>query len=249
MPKGNVETKKINKKLFLYIVNAKGYSIRKLGDVDQNIISATEKTIRRQLNEGRMRPKYIEEIAKFLDIDSRVLTGELIFLHGYRNLYPLEHLEEYPYFRQERDAFQQENMKETLSRVLSLFNRSYSQFEVKDFEDQYLFQKELLEAIYPVVKKHFVVDGLGKSDEMEAQWILAALDYARDDYYEEQWADTTLRQKFLDNLPQGYTKEKINRMSPDELIGLDMYLQRTDEDDVAEKEFEEKMKKKYHIEE
>jgi len=183
MPKNRVETKKVYKKLFLHIVKAKGSSIRKLGAVEQDKIKATEKTIRRQLNEGRMRPDYIEEIAKYLNVDSRVLTGELIYLHGYHNGYPLKHLDEYPYFREERDAYQREDIKETLSRVLSLFNRSYSQFEAKEYEEQYLFQKELLEAMYLIVRKHFDVDGFGNKDEMEAQWIFYALDGAKDSYY------------------------------------------------------------------
>ena len=63
MPKNRVETKKVNKKIFLKILKLRGLSIRKLGDVEQNLISASDKTIRRQLNEGRMRPLYIKEIA------------------------------------------------------------------------------------------------------------------------------------------------------------------------------------------
>jgi hypothetical protein len=247
MPKNKVETKRIDKKIFLQIIKAKGSSIRKLGAVDQSTIKATEKTIRRQLNAGSMRPNYIEEIAKYLDIDSRVLTGELIYLHVYKNEYPLSHLDEYPYYREERDAYLRENIKETLSRILSLFNRSYSQFEAKEYEEQYQFQKELLEAIYPIVRKYFDIDGFGKKDEIEAQWVFAALDNSKDDYYEEQWANTTLRQSFLENPPDGYTKEKINKMSTSDLIGLSMNLQRTEKDDAIEKEFEERMKKKYHI--
>ena len=40
-------------------------------------IDCTERTIRRSLNEGKMSPCFLDQIAKHLDVDSRLLSGEL----------------------------------------------------------------------------------------------------------------------------------------------------------------------------
>lgn len=225
MPKNKVETIKVDKQIFLEVIKLKGYSIRKLGAVDQNLIKATDKTIRRQLNEGRMRPEYIEEIAKYLDVDSRVLTGELINIYGRVNLYPLEHIDDFTYFHRQREQFREENIEYMLYCILMLFNRSFSQFEAKNYFEQYLFQKELFEAMYNIITKYFHVDGLGKTDEEEAQRIFAELDYERENHYMNLHVNNNIRPRLLDNPPIGYTKEEINRLTIDEIIQLDRALE------------------------
>lgn len=149
MPKNRVETKKVNKKIFLKILKLRGLSIRKLGDVEQNLISASEKTIRRQLNEGRMRPLYIKEIAKYLNVDSRILTGELFYKFNDEYLCEMliNRLDEYPYFQEEREAYIREDIDKMIAIVLSIFNRAYSQFEKKDKMEQFLFQEDFFNAI------------------------------------------------------------------------------------------------------
>ena len=144
MPKNRVETKKVNKKIFLKILKLRGLSIRKLGDVEQNLISASDKTIRRQLNEGRMRPLYIKEIAKYLNVDSRILTGELFYKFNDEYLCEMliNRLDEYPYFQEEREAYIREDIDKMIAIVLSIFNRAYSQFEKKDKMEQFLFQED-----------------------------------------------------------------------------------------------------------
>ncbi len=229
MPKNHVRKDIVYKHIFMEVLKQTGHSIRELGKVGQDKIKASDKTIRRQLNEGKMRPDYIKEIAEYINVDSRVLTGTMIIRDGYINTYPLAHLDEYPFSREEVESLRRERIKEFLSRVLALFNRSYSQFEKMNFEEQYSFQKELLEAILPVVRKHFKSDVLGNENYNEDDRIIVELENSLEDHYLYMSADTTLRQQFLDNPPEGYTKKQIEELTPEELIGLDLYLQYKEE--------------------
>ena len=242
MPKNVVKIKPVNKEIFFRIIKEKGSSIRKLGNTEG--IDCSEKTIRRELNtRGGLREQYLDQIARYLDVDSRLLSGELVKKafsttdKSMKNLYlsPLAHIEDYPYFREEQDRLRKEHIDETLKRILSLFEVSYEQFKAKTFEEQYDFQHDLLSAILPVMYKHFDRDGYGDTGRISFESIIVSLEYYRDDYYEREYADTTLREKFMQSLPEGYTPKQIKKMSPDELIGLDMYLQSLkypeDEDD------------------
>lgn len=232
MPKKEVKVRPVNKEIFQYIINKKGSSIRKLGAA--NCIDCSEKTIRRELNKsGGLRERYLEQIARYLDVDSRLLSGELVkkaFItqdECLKKLYlhPLEHIEDYPFFREEQDRLRSERIEETLKRILSLFEISYEQFQAKDFEEQYSFQHDLFSAILPVMYRHFDRDGYGDSDRLSFQSILDQLENYKEDYYEKQYADTTLREAFLRNPPKGYSRDKIKKMSPSALISLDLFLQ------------------------
>lgn len=55
----------INKERFIDYIHSKGVSIRKLGQE----IDRTEKTLRRNLNNGEMPPGTLYMIAKYLDAD------------------------------------------------------------------------------------------------------------------------------------------------------------------------------------
>lgn len=68
MPKNKVKTIPVNKKIFLYILQEKKSSIRKLGASED--IDFSEKTIRRALNNGEMRPELVKQIAIHLNIES-----------------------------------------------------------------------------------------------------------------------------------------------------------------------------------
>ena len=243
MPKNRVETKKVNKKIFLKILKLRGLSIRKLGDVEQNLISASDKTIRRQLNEGRMRPLYIKEIAKYLNVDSRILTGELFYKFNDEYLCEMviNRLDEYPYFQEEREAYIREDIDKMIAIVLSIFNRAYSQFEKKDKMEQFLFQEDFFNAIWPVIKKHFELDGFGNKINLEEEWVFYALENAKETYIIELDADTRLRQQFLNNPPRGYTREEISKMPPSQLIDIELSLKQSAE----ETDFEQYLKEKY----
>lgn len=235
MPKNVVKIKPVNKEIFLYIIKQKGSSIRKLGNTTG--IDCSEKTIRRELNtRGGLREQYLDQIAQHLNVDSRLLSGELVKEafsttdKTLRGLYlsPLSHIDDFPYFREEQDRLRKEHIDETLKRILSLFEISYEQFKTKSFEEQYDFQHDLLSAILPVMYKHFDKDGYGDTERISFESIIVSLENYRDDYYEQEHADTTLREAFIHNPPKGYTPNQIKKMSPDELIGLDMYLQSLD---------------------
>ena len=248
MPKNVCKTVPVHKKVFLHILKIKNSSIRKLGEAQD--IDCSEKTIRRELNSGGLREQYVEQIAKHLNVDSRLLTGELVknaFATSDKvwqriNLQPLDHVEDFPYFRAEQEKLRKENISETLRRILSLFEISYDQFEAKNFEEQYEFQHDLFSAILPVMFKHYDKDGYGNTDGSSMQKIIFDLENYRDDYYESQHADTVVRKRFMDKPPKGYTKDQIKRMSPDEIISLDLYLQDEQDGSVGTDELAEKYK-------
>ncbi|MFR4453802.1 MAG: hypothetical protein ACLT5W_13350 [Ruminococcus sp.] len=231
MPKGYVETDHVNKDVFMQVLKLKKTSIRRLDE--EPSIECSDKTIRRSLNNGKMRRQYIEQIAKYLDVDSRLLTGELVegAFHTtnsvVRKLYlnPLTHIKDFPYFREEQERLQREKIDETLKRILSLFEISYKQFEEKDFEEQYSFQHDLFVAILPIIYKHFKQDGYGDAEMYNCQRIISELEDYHDLVESRKYADNILRKHFIKSVPEGYTKTDIERMTPDELIEIDAYLQ------------------------
>lgn len=236
MPKNMVKIKPINKEVFQYVLKKKGSSIRKLGSV--SCIDCSEKTIRREINtRGGLREQYLEQIARYLDVDSRLLSGELVKKalstqdEVLKRLYlqPLAHINDYPFFREEQDRLRSEHIEETLKRVLSLFEISYDQFQKKGFEEQYSFQHDLFSAILPVMYKHFDRDGYGDKERLSFEEVLYQLESYRENYYEQQYADTILRETFLRDLPKGYSRNQILKMSPSDLIGLDLFLQSQEE--------------------
>ena len=76
MPKGPVKREKINKDVFKKILKIKKSTIPKLGE--ELSIECSEKTIRRSLGKGEMRKQYLHQIAKFLDVDYDLLTGDMV---------------------------------------------------------------------------------------------------------------------------------------------------------------------------
>lgn len=230
MPKNKVKTEPVNKEVFLKVLRAKGSSIKKLDK--EGTVTCSDKTIRRSLNSGSMRWIYIDQIARCLNVDPRLLTGEMLrgaFLATSKlekNLYlsPLRHIDQYPYFRAEQDRLRKEEIGETIKRVLSLFEISMDQFNEMTFDKQYDFQHDLLNAILPVIYKHFNEDGYGDAEMVSCQRIIIELESYKEDYDLKEYANTVLRQRFIDNCPKGYTVKEISAMSPDELIDLDMSL-------------------------
>ncbi len=177
MPKGKVATEPVNKEIFIRVLKLKGYSIRKLVD---ELDWCSDKTIRRSLNNGRMRPKYIIEIARYIDVDPGVLTGKRI-----KQIEALDRLpiEKYPFFKAEQEKLMTESINETLRRVLSLYNISLAQYECMEFEKQYTFQHDLLTAVLPVIYKHFDRDGFGDTEMLSCQEIIIDLENYRENYY------------------------------------------------------------------
>lgn len=256
MPKAEVKKIVVNKKLFLAVINAKGYSIRKLCELyldDSDMCS--DRTLRRSLDSGKIRAKYIDAIAKIIDVDPRYLTGEI------RNIDPklkrvdkitvsyyISLISHYPYSRKELDELQHIAIKDHLTNVLSLFDFSYKQFETMDFETQFNFQHELFESIVPVLAKYFKEDGYGNKERPALDTLILSLENYYETECELQYADTTLREKFVQSPPDGYTSTQIKKMSRDQLLDLDLYLQWKDYVPTPEDiEFEKRMEEKYHI--
>lgn len=239
MPKNKVKTVSVNKNVFRIILQEKNSSIRKLGAAKD--INFTEKTIRRALNNGEMRPELVKQIAMHLNIDSSLLTGELVkkafnakneIIKEYY-LEPLYHLEDYPYYREEsRELSKIKNdgmfitggFYETMKRLLDLFNVSYNQYEELDVEAQYHFEKELYEAMIPIIRKYFRKDAFGNSDSSAFYGILSELENWKDHHDDLIYADTVIRKKYLDNPPKGLTKSKIEKMSSQDILDYDIGL-------------------------
>lgn len=239
MPKNKVKTVNVNKIVFMIILKEKNSSIRKLGAAED--INFTEKTIRRALNNGEMRPELVKQIAKHLNIDSSLLTGELvkkaftakneIFKDKY--LEPLYHLENYPYYREESRELSEVNydgmfvtggFQETMTRLLDIFDVSYKQYEELEFETKYHFEKELYEAMIPIIRKYFKKDAFGNGDSSAFIGILSDLEHWKDSHDDLIYADTVIRKKYLENPPKGLTKDKIIKMSSQEILDYDIGL-------------------------
>lgn len=228
MPKKTIYKIPVDKVAFMSVVKECGSSIIKLGECEN--IDCTERTIRRSLNEGKMSPCFLDQIARYLDVDPRLLTGEL---HKQANFYSDDLLrtmclaqlkaKEYPYYQKRKSDLNQQPIGELLEQILALFEISFSQFEMLDFESQYLLQHDLLDALVPVIRKHFEVDAYGRTDMPDLERIIYELESFRSDYYLHLYAEEVLRKKFLECPPHVKSKVEIRRMDVEELIKFDMY--------------------------
>ena len=227
MPKGMIYKVPVNKSSFISVVHECGSSIIKLGACGE--IDCTERTIRRSLNEGKMTPSFLDQIARHLDVDSRLLSGEL---HKQANSYSDEFIrsialaqlkpENYPYFRKRQSDLNAQPIEVLWEQILVLFDISFSQFEEMDFEARYLLQHDLLDALAPVIRKHFTADAFGRTDMPNLEKVISDLENYREDHYLNLYAETVLRQRYSEKPPQGKTKEDILSMSTDVLIALDI---------------------------
>ena len=75
MPRGKTNKEFINKTIFMELIRYKKSSIRQLGKLKS--IACTERTIRRSLNEGLITHKFLDQIARHLDLDPELLSGKL----------------------------------------------------------------------------------------------------------------------------------------------------------------------------
>lgn len=229
MPKGKIYKIPVNKAVFMSVVKKCGSSIIKLGKCEE--IDCTERTIRRSLNEGQMTPCFLDQIAKHLNVDPRLLSGEFhkqaesFSDDFFRNIY-LKRLtvDKNPYFQKRKSDLIKQPMRELIEQVLSLFDISISQYDAFDFESQHLFQLDLFYAIIPVVQKHFSEDAYGQKDMPNLERIIFELENYREDYYLHQYAEDVLRKNFLKDPPKGKTKADIYKMTSDDLIALDFSL-------------------------
>lgn len=229
MPKKEIYKVDVNKIVFMSVLKECNSSIRKLGACEE--IDCTERTIRRALNEEKITPRYLNQIAKELDVDSRLLSGEL---HKKADSYSDEFLRDmylaqlkvknFPYYRKRKMDLDKQPIEYLLEQILSLFEISFIQFEEMDFEAKYQLQHDLLSVLVPVIRKHFKMDAYGRKSMPNLEKIIADLENYRDDYYLHLHAEEILRKRFLKEPPLGMTKAEIRRMNPEEIIAIDMRL-------------------------
>lgn len=228
MPKGKIHKDIVHEDIFKSIVKECGSSIIKLGKNDK--IDCTERTIRRSLKEGRMTPRYLDQIAKALNVDAHLLSGEL---HQQAYSYQDEILrniclsqltvKNYPYYKNRKSYWISQPIEELLEHILSLFEISFSQFEKMDYESQYLFQYDLFEAIIPVIWKHFNEDAYGRKDMPNLEEIICQLENAHEEHQLNEYAEK-IRGEFLKHPPMGKRRSDIQKMNMNELIDLDMHI-------------------------
>ena len=196
MPRKPVYTIPINKIIFKEIIKRKGYNIRSLTD---KLSICSERTLRRALNNGLIRPIYLN--------------------------YYYHELNKYPFSRKAFDELQNLDIKNHLSNIFSLFNISYKQFENLDFEKKYNLPHDLFETIPQILLKYFSEDAYGNKDMYNLYHLVSELENYYEDYNLHLNAENCLRKKFLNNRPKGYSKSKILSMTTDELLDLDQSLQ------------------------
>ncbi len=233
----------INKEVFEAVITARGYSRRKIGkESKKNNDWPSDRTIRRNLNDGSMKACYFDNIAKKINVMPSYLSGEEYeklerkyekLLEKYKSddqeeikkkllLRYINQIDQYPYSRKEYEEIRRTSLKESLSYILALFEISYVQYEKMDNKKQYEFQHELYEGMSKVLGKYFKEDALGDEEMFGLNKILLDLEAKREAIHEEEYADIVLRSKYVKNVPIGYIKKEVEAMQPEDLIALDM---------------------------
>lgn len=115
-------------------------------------------------------------------------------------------------------SFKTGGIKETIQRILALFDTSYSQFEGMSFDEQYHFQYDLFDAMLPVIYRCFKKNAYGETGITSFSRIINDLEDCKEDHDELEYADTVLRQQYLNNPPKGLTYKKIEKMPASELL-------------------------------
>lgn len=233
MPRGALkDTVSIDRDIFKKILKLKGYKMKDLSEIiqpsDPEYI-CSERTLSRSLNKGIIRSVYLNKIAKKINVDPRFLSGDIYKYNSKYSTHNINYyyrdIDKFPYSREAYDKIRQQDIKAHLSSMFALFEISYEQFESLDFETQYNLQHDLFEAISTILGRYFKVDALGNKEMYGLEQILIDLESYRESFYEHQYADTTLRERFSANPPDGYSRDDIKNMPPDELITLDMDIQ------------------------
>ena len=246
MPKGKVETKPIIKEAFMGVLARKGKSIRKLDaelyerlitrDAENKVMQddyPSDKTIRRSLKQGAMRPKYITAIAEYLDVDPRLLTGEIVGwnYNTQKDLWrasftsKLSCIDNFPFCRAKIERIQRQKTDAYIASLLGAFSISYTQFEQLNEETRYNFLHRLFEIIESVIIKTFDQDCFGDKSMVMCHWPVDQIENAHEDYL----ISMSIKREFLQDPPEGYSIADIEKMSPWELLTLDYDLHYNDE--------------------
>ena len=224
----------VDSEIFKYIVKKKIGGICKIAF--KNICS--ERSIRRSLEKHSMDVKFLEEIARQIDVDPRLLSGEY---YNMRKKYDNPNddyefkkaylsclvLDKYPYFNKEKADFEEGSIDSLLKNIFALFDISFPQFKEMDFETQCKLQREIFKSLAGIIGKYFDVDAYGRKGLPDLYEIIARLDSFIDDHYFYEYVKTDLRKKYAENPPLGYNAQQILNMDAEKLITLDMDIHET----------------------
>lgn len=100
-----------------------------------------------------------------------------------------------PYFRKRQSELNKQPIEDLLEQMLALFEISFSQFEDMDFETRYLLQQDLLDALVPVIRKHFKVDAYGRKEIPNLEEVINDLENYREAHYLNIYAETVLQKQ------------------------------------------------------
>ena len=92
------------------------------------------------------------------------------------------------------------------------------------------------------IEKYFDRDAYGNTDGYSFQRIIDELEYSRENYLEAEYTDKILRKQLIEHPPKGYNREKIKKMSVEELTALDLQLQAEEVGATTESKLAEKYK-------
>ena len=84
---------------------------------------------------------------------------------------------------------------------------------------------ELFYSIIPIILKHFDCDGYGNAEMPNCERILFELENMKDRQEEGIFAEEVLRGQFLASPPPGVSRDRIRRMTADELLALDYWAE------------------------
>ncbi len=172
-----------------------------------------------------MRPKYISVIAEYLDVDPRLLTGEIVSwdydtqndLWQYSFSAMLNRIEDYPFIREKMEKIQRQKTEEYITNLLGVFSISYTQFKQLSEEAHYIFLHELFGSIETVILKTFDQDCYGDKSMIMCHWPIEQLESAHDDYL----LSMSIKEEYVRKPPKGFSAEDIRKMTSWELIKFD----------------------------
>ena len=227
MPKGNLKnTKPFSEEIFKKILKEKKYTIEEFAQE----VGIGTRTLGRAMKSSVIKAEFFEIIAKQLDICPSILAGTYPPLKKGSLTLNNINFSSFPYQMGWYEGT--EYYLDRLKDLLGLFDVSYDDIEAMDIDDRFDMFVEIANAIGLIADKYFnarthiryLSKDHEKYDYSGLELLLDVLENERINCYMQLHANTVLREELIKKKPKGYTKKQILRMSPDELIGLDLYL-------------------------
>src|SRR5699024_8835067 len=184
------------------------------------------------LNNGKIRPQYLDAIGELLDVETDYLSGgsldkRIQFTKNINSNYEVllnnyvAKIDEHPYAMKEINDFKNNSIYKYLSNIFSIFNISIEQFKQLEISDQYQLQEELLKDLEKTVRKYFSEDVSGDKTFNEMERVFVDFESNKDKLNFDLYLDEVVRNKYIKNLPINLTTEDIEQMTLDELFELE----------------------------